>query len=92
MRFVKLNDMKNKKSKKLYLSYPIDSKEIPATQKMLYGVRDELKADIRALEAQLTSQIHRLGILIEEQNARNRIVMDGLKILFQRQERLEEKA
>lgn len=70
---------------------------------MLFLVRDELKAEIRSgghrtdsLEARLESyfekmmsEIHRIGLLVEEQNARNIIVLDGLRSLFDRQERLE---
>jgi chromosome segregation ATPase len=141
--------------------YPRRAREVPVTQIMLFGVRDELKAHVRAeihgvngqvrgvraefkridarfseMEARfnkvnarfneidarfneidarfneidarfnevdvrferveasiqnLISEVHRLAILIEEQNARNRIVLDGLTGLFARQERLEAK-
>ena len=35
------------------------------------------------------SEIHRIGTLVEEQNSRNQIVLEGLTGLFQRQDRLE---
>lgn len=125
---------------------PIRSSEVPVTQAMLYGVRDELKAFVKAqnhdtkaefksemsglktefgdfksevrteinglkseindlksdvgglhiklhsVDAKiygLQSEVHKLAVLIEEQNARNIIVLDGLTGLFGRQERVE---
>ena len=74
--------------------------DVPVTQKMLFGVRDELKADLASVRSELkgeiesntlslesliyklTSEVHRLGVLIEEQNARNTIVLDGLASLY----------
>ena len=38
---------------------------------------------------QMASEISRMGILMEEQNSRNQIVLEGLTGLFQRQERVE---
>lgn len=38
---------------------------------------------------QLSSDVYRLAGLIEEQNARNAVVLDGLTSLFARQERVE---
>ena len=83
--------------------YPSHSENVPMTQKMLYLVRDELKASIhsqdarfdsidekfKSLEHKMDSRFNELKILIEEQNARNRIVLDGLTNLFARQERIE---
>ncbi len=82
---------------------PSRAEDVPVTQKMLYLVRDELKSDIRATNSNLeslehkmdarfdkmTSEIHRLAILVEEQNAKNNIVLDGLSSLFHRQDRVE---
>jgi hypothetical protein len=101
------------KSNKKY-PYPTRAADVPVTQKMLYAVRDQLKADINSsrseiksefkavhskiesLEAKvdaryhdLSSQIHQMKILTEEQNAKNNIVLDGLVNLFERQDRLE---
>jgi predicted nuclease with TOPRIM domain len=39
----------------------------------------------------LISEVHRIALLVEEQNARNKIVMDGLNVLFDRQERVEKR-
>ncbi|MGE3387812.1 MAG: hypothetical protein AB7K41_13875 [Bdellovibrionales bacterium] len=47
--------------------------------------RQEVKSDIAAMMA----KIHQTHLLIEEQNNRNKIVLDGLTSLFARQERLE---
>jgi chromosome segregation ATPase len=39
-------------------TYPTKRAEVPATQGQLHEVRDELKADIRAVEESLKSEIH----------------------------------
>lgn len=72
----------------------VKSTEVPVTQKMLYLVRDELKTDIKSLEFKMdskfekvSSEIHQLKILIEEQNARNIFVTS----LFHRQDRVEKR-
>ena len=39
----------------------------------------------------LTSIVHKLSLTIEEQNARNKVVLDGLTGLFSRQDRIEVK-
>ena len=94
--------------------YPERAADVPVTQKMLYGIRDELreeikasseslKSDLQRLKGELKSDLHdlksdmhevkanthRFMILMEEQNARNIIVMDGLTSLFARQDRIE---
>jgi hypothetical protein len=84
----------------LRLSVPVHSTDVLVTQKMLYEVRDELKQDMSGvkielkrdmeiLRSEVKSEIHRLALLVEEQNARNKIVMDGLTELFYRQDRVE---
>jgi hypothetical protein len=84
-------------------NYPRQSKDVLVTQKMLYAVRDELthkiassthglKSQISKLEsamAKLSAQMYRTLTLVEEQNARNIVVMDGLTSLFGRQDRVE---
>lgn len=77
-------------------NYPSRAANVPVTQKMLYAVRDELNSSIHALDAkvdsrfhQIAAQIHQMKILVEEQNSKNNIVLDGLTSLFERQERLE---
>jgi chromosome segregation ATPase len=37
------------------------------------------------------SEISRIGLIVEEQNARNRVVMEGLTGLWQRQDRVEKR-
>ncbi len=73
------------------------SEDQPATRKMLALVRDELKSDIRGLEQKMESGFHkieagnsRMQLLLEEQNANNRIVLEGLQTLWYRQDRLEQ--
>lgn len=85
--------MKKKTAKK---SYPERAKDVPVTQQMLYLVRDELKADLKSIEhrvdgrlEKMSADIHAIKILVEEQNAKNNIVLDGLTNLFHRQDRIE---
>lgn len=46
---------------------------------------DKMMAEIHGLK----SEIHRIALISEEQNAKNNIVLDGLTSLFARQERIE---
>lgn len=84
-------------------SLPVRSKDVPATLGMLHIVRDELKsemtkgflgvdgklAELKSDMARMSSSMHQMLLLAEEQRAENRIVMDGLTSLFSRQERVE---
>ena len=70
----------------------------PATRRMLSLVRDELKSDIRSLERKMDSKFEKIesrlsemALLMEEQNSNNRIVLEGLQALWQRQDRIEER-
>lgn len=72
------------------------SSDQPATRKMLSLVRDELKSDIRSLELKIEgrfsavdSRLSRMELLLEEQNANNRIVLEGLQALWSRQDKIE---
>ena len=78
-----------KTTRKNSTKYSYRPTEVPVTQGMLYGVRDELKAEMRSVEGKISSQVHGLTILVEEQNAKNNVVLDGLTNIFHRQERLE---
>ena len=130
---------KNKNPKTQNEQTPIlRKKDVTATQGMLFGVRDQLRAEILSVKEELSgsiqsvkselkreidslrnetkqdidalrtevrvgfhdlkadihrlsSVIHRLGVIFEEQNARNAIVLDGYASLFERQERVEKK-
>jgi hypothetical protein len=76
------------------------TKDVPATQGMLRLVRSEIKSDIRGLRSemksgfyrtdskieQVLSEVARVGSLVEEQNSRNQIVLEGLTNLFHRQD------
>ncbi len=62
-------------------------------------VRSEVKTESAALRAEVSrlsvkvegigTEVARLGVLFEEQNANNRIVLEGLSGLWHRQERIE---
>lgn len=54
----------------------------------------EVKAEIHEVKvhvSQIEKSVHKIALLVEEQNNRNKIVLDGLSQLFQRQERIEKK-
>lgn len=74
------------------------SDDQPATRKMLKLARTELKSDIRSLERRMDSRFNaidarfdsmdsrlaRMELSFEEQNANNRIVLEGLQMLWQK--------
>ncbi len=77
--------------------------ELPVTRAMLMGVRDELRARldhnnarldetnarIDALRAEVLAEVHRLGTLVEEQEVRNRVVLEVVQGHNDRFERIE---
>lgn len=63
--------------------------EIEAVRIELGGKIDELRIEMAQFKAEIKSDIHRLALLIEEQNARNVFVLDGLAGPFHRQDRVE---
>ena len=84
---------------------PLKRNEVPVTFGMLTSVREELKSEIRAVKSQVKglesrldsrlekvqAEIHRIALMVEEQNARNIIVMNGLGSLFNRHQRVEDR-
>ncbi len=53
---------------------------------------NSIEARFESIEAKMekiSSDIHSIKILVEEQNAKNNIVLDGLTSLFYRQDRIE---
>lgn len=75
----------------------------PATRGMLKSVSGQLHAEINQVRfdlkkdiadvkrdiSEVKSMVHRSNLLVEEQNANNRIVLEGLQALWQRQADLE---
>ncbi len=62
----------------------------------IHALRTELKTDIRSLDTkmdrgfvEMRGDLQRMQILIEEQNSNNRIVLEGLQMLWQRQDRTD---
>jgi septal ring factor EnvC (AmiA/AmiB activator) len=58
------------------------------------AVRAELKADLHEVKAGMhgmQAQMARIEVLVEEQNARNKIVLDGITALLSRQNQVEER-
>jgi hypothetical protein len=56
------------------------------------SVRSEMRSGFSRVDAKLelvVSEVARLGVLVEEQNANNRIVLEGLSSLWQRQDQFE---
>lgn len=85
--------MKKKTSKE-----PKKSKDIYVKKEMLFEVRDELKADIKSLAGKvahefqgLKAEVHRIGLLVEEQNARNIFVLDGYQQIYHSQKDLSDR-
>lgn len=68
--------------------------ELHSTRDSLHKDMSEIKVNLETMSADvhdIRGEIHRLGGLMEEQNARNAVVMDGLRNLFGRQERIEDR-
>ena len=86
-------------------TFTLKSHEIPATQAMLYAVRDELisrsnshetrfdsvDARFQSLEHKLIAEIRRIGVLVEEQRSQNIYVLDGITNLSDRLEKVEKR-
>lgn len=75
---------------KAMLQAPLND-DVPVTRGMLTGVRTELIERIDATRAELKAEIRdvkaglaRIEVLVEEQNARNKIVLDGIAALLSR--------
>lgn len=76
---------------------------LPTTRAEVRLIRTELKADIRSLKSEMEArfdqsdaklekvlaEVARTGVLVEEQNSNNRIVLEALTGLWQRQDRVE---
>ena len=77
---------------------PIKSDDVPATQWHLELVRQELKSDIISVQLEMRAGFQSmesilLGMkaMMEEQNSRNRYVLDGYSFLFDKVERSEKR-
>lgn len=84
---------------------PQKRREMPATIGLVEEVRDELKADIRGLEARMDSRfggiestleeirasVHRTQAIVESQHSENRIMLEHMVGLGQRFDKLEER-
>ena len=74
------------------LNHKIDSVDVKLTGKI-----DSLGYDMSAMESRLEgkilaldSRLHGMSILMEEQRSENRVVLDGIKTMIERQDRVEE--
>ena len=70
--------------------------DVPASVGLVKKVRKELRAEIQGARHELGAKIektivavHRVEVLMEEQRGENRIVLDGLKLFLERQDRVE---
>ncbi len=71
----------------------VDAK-VDAVRAELHEMRAELKGDIHGLNAavhEVKAGMARIEVLVEEQNARNRIVLDGIAALLSRQNQVEQR-
>ena len=76
---------------------PKKAADVLVTQSMLFGVRNELIEKIASSKEELKSEIHslkaeiqRIAVQTEEQNARNKGVLDAIWGVMERQNRMEE--
>lgn len=77
--------------------------EVSSVREDVTSLRQELRHEIKtvrhdmnSMEArlgakieQVTSAVHRVQVIVEEQRSENRIVLDGLKTVIDRQDRFE---
>jgi hypothetical protein len=70
--------------------------DVPASVGLVKEVREELRSEIRMIRNELGGKIeqvlvsvHQTQVLMEEQRGENRIVLDGLKNVTERQDRME---
>lgn len=95
---------KKKVKAKIKSKEPIlKTSDLPVSQLMLTAQSKQIKSTINSLEKKIDarfnqmdskfelvlSEIHRMAVLMEEQNSRNKFVLDGYASLYERQERLE---
>lgn len=80
----------SKSKSKASIKRPVRSSEVPATSAMLYETEERLthkmdsgfaRTDSKIEEVK--SEVHRVALLVEEQNARNKYVMDGYAQLYE---------
>ena len=90
-----IRNSKLSKSKKTIIPI-VKSADMPATQGMLGLLQKQMKSDYQSLDkkidsnfAKVISEIHRMSILLEEQNGRNKFVLEGYDQIFKRQDRLD---
>ena len=69
------------------LSHRVDSldRKVDSLDYKIDSFRNELKGDIQ----QVLVSVHRTEVLMEEQRGENKIVLDGIKNLWERQNRIE---
>lgn len=65
------------------------SSEMSQMRSDMSQMRSELKSEMSQLSSEMKSELARQGVLIEEQRADNRIVLEALTGQAQRQDRLE---
>ena len=66
--------------------------EINSLEKRLESKFNQVESKINQIDSKLElvlTVIHRVVILMEEQNSRNKFVLDGYASLYERQDRLE---
>lgn len=67
-------------------------KQVDARFKLVDARFDQVDARLSQVESQIAavlSEVHRIALMMEEQNSRNRYVLEGYDQVYQRQERLE---
>jgi hypothetical protein len=75
---------------------PRKAKDVPVTQGMFFEFRNELlsqfislKHQLKSFEQEIKADVHRIGLVVEQQRAENRFALDGYTNLYDRVAKLE---
>lgn len=61
---------------------PVKSAHVPATSVMLWQMEERLTHRMDSGFHEMKSEIHRIALLVEEQNAKNTYVLDGYAQIY----------
>ncbi|MBY0470031.1 hypothetical protein K2X30_02610 [bacterium] len=68
------------------------SSDISSMRSDISSIRSDIssiRSDMSRMQSEMRSDFSRMQILLEEQNSNNRIVLEGLQAVWQRQDRIE---
>ena len=88
-----LNEMEGRLSHKIDFGLAAVRAEISGVKSEIFGLKSEtsgIKSEIFGIKSEISgikSELHRVALLVEEQNARNKFVLDGYAQLYELIER-----